>query len=101
MTTAVMVVVEKRSQMTRQAGLIQNDDVIQALAANRADHAFDIRPLPGRAWGRQDLFDAHGLHLVDKVLAEDAVAIPQEIAGSRVPGKRLPELVRGPFGRGM
>src|SRR3982750_2921384 len=63
-TAAVMVVVDKRLEMAGQAGLMEHDDVIQALPANGANHPFDIGALPGRPWGRQDLFDAHRLYLL-------------------------------------
>ncbi len=43
MTTTVMVIIEKQSEMVRQAGLVENDDVVQALPANRADHHSNIR----------------------------------------------------------
>ena len=46
MATAVMVVVEKQSEMARQTGLVENDQVVQALPANRADHPFDVGALP-------------------------------------------------------
>ena len=96
-TAAVMVIVEKRLQMARQAGLVENNHVIQALATNRANDPFDIRPLPGRARSGQDLFDSHGLDLIHKFLSKDSIAIAQEIAGCRVPGERFPELVSGPL----
>src|SRR4051794_32227163 len=76
-TAAVMVVVEKRSEMARQVSLVKNDHVVQALAANGPDHPFHIGALPGRARGRQHLFDTHGLHLFNEVTAEDPVAIAQ------------------------
>jgi hypothetical protein len=97
MATAVMVVVEKPLEMARQTGLVENDDVVQALPANRADHPFDVGALPGRARGRQHLFDPHGFHLLDEVSAEDPIPIAQQIAGCRVPGKRFSELVSGPL----
>jgi hypothetical protein len=61
--------------MASQAGLMENNQVIQALAVNRADHAFHISPLPGRARRSQDLFDPHRLDLLDEVLPKDPVAI--------------------------
>ena len=36
-TAAVMVVLEEPAQMTRQAGLVENDHVVQALTANGPD----------------------------------------------------------------
>jgi hypothetical protein len=63
--TTVMVIIEKRSEMARQAGLVENDHVIQALSANGADHAFGISPLPRRAWGRQLWFPYIPICLID------------------------------------
>ena len=60
-----------------QAALVEYDHVIQALASNRADHTFNIGTLPRRPRDRKYLFDAHGLHLVNEVLPEDPIAVPQ------------------------
>src|SRR3954471_18191565 len=87
--------------MTRQTGLIQNDDMIQALAPDGADHALDVSALPGRARGGQHWFDAHGLHLLDELLAENPVPVAQQITWCRVPGKGLPELMSRPCGGRM
>ncbi len=46
-----MIVVQEGLQIARQAGLMENNHVVQALAANGADHPFDVRPLPGRTRG--------------------------------------------------
>jgi hypothetical protein len=100
-TTAVMVVVEEPTQMTRQAGLVEDHHVIQALASNGADHVFHIRALPGRAWGRQHWLDAHGLDLLDELLAEDPVPVAEQIAGHGALRKCLPQLVSRPFCRRM
>jgi hypothetical protein len=50
--------------------------VIQALAANGADHPFDIGTLPGRPRRRKHSFDAYGLHLVDEILPQDPIVVP-------------------------
>jgi hypothetical protein len=76
-TTTVMITVEKRSEMARQAGLFKNDHVIQALPANGPNYPFDISPLPGRAWGRQHLLDSHGLHLLHKLVTKNPVPVAQ------------------------
>src|SRR4051794_36092546 len=101
MTATVMVIVEEQSEMARQTGLVENDDVVQALAPNRADHALDVGSLPGRARCRKHLFDSHGLDLLHKLLAEDPVPVAQQIAGCGLPGKGFPQLVRGPLGGRM
>src|SRR5215469_17089677 len=53
-----MIIVCEVSEVAIQAGFTEYDHVIQALAAQRADHALDIGSLPKRPW-RGHLFDAH------------------------------------------
>jgi hypothetical protein len=45
---ASMIVVHETLQVTVQAPFTEHDHVVQALAADGADDAFDIRSLPGR-----------------------------------------------------
>jgi hypothetical protein len=42
-----MIVVHETLQVTGQAPFAEHDDVVQALAADGADHAFDISPYRG------------------------------------------------------
>ena len=44
---------------------------------------------------------AHGLHLVDEVLAKDLVAIAQQIPRGCIPGKGFAHLLRSPLRRRM
>jgi hypothetical protein len=52
-----VVVGEIRAQDAAEMGLAQNDDVIEALAADGADHPFRERVLPRRSRGREHLAD--------------------------------------------
>ena len=71
----------------------ENDDVIEALAPDRADHALGVRVLPRRARCDENLGDAHHLELGREGVAVDAVAITNEVAGLRlVIRKRLQDL---------
>jgi hypothetical protein len=47
--------------------LVEDDDLIQALPPDRADHALDVSVLPRLAWRRDDLSDSHRID----PLAED------------------------------
>ena len=76
MRSAPMIVADEVLQVSVQTVIIEYDHVIQALAADGADHSFYIGTLPGRPRSRKHLLDAHGLHLVDEVRAEDPIAIP-------------------------
>jgi hypothetical protein len=42
MRAAPVIVAAKLLQMASQAGFVENDDMVQALAADRADDALDI-----------------------------------------------------------
>ena len=53
-----LVVFEIRLQDATQAWFMQDDDVVQALAANRADQALDIGILPRRLRSGEDFSDA-------------------------------------------
>jgi hypothetical protein len=70
-----MIIVHEVSEVERQAGFAEYDHVIQALAAKRADHPFDIGSLPGRTRHREHLLEAHRLHLRHELRPEDPIAI--------------------------
>ena len=71
--------------------------MIEALAANRTDHALDVGPLPRGSRRREHLLDAHVVNLSGEVVAEDSIPISQQIVWCRVPGERIAKLLGGPF----
>jgi len=73
-----MIIVRESSQVAIQAGFTEYDHVIQALPPDGTDHPLDIDSLPRRSRRREQLFDAHRLHLLHKVRPENPIA--QEIA---------------------
>jgi len=52
---AAPMVRETRAKDAAQMPVVEDDHVVQTLAANGADHAFDVRILPGRARCRADV----------------------------------------------
>ena len=80
---------------------VQNDDVIEALAAYGADQAFDIGILPGRARGAKHLFDTEAVHTATEREVIDVVAIAQEIPRGFIPWKCLDHLLCRPLARGV
>src|SRR6187549_916412 len=76
---APMIVVHETLYVTGQAPLAEHDYVVQALAADGADDAFDISSLPGGTRCRQHLLDPHGFDLIHEIFPEDPVAIAQQI----------------------
>ena len=55
--------------------------MIEALATNGSNHSLDIGSLPRRAGCRQDFADAHVSHLFSEVVAEDRIAVVQQVTG--------------------
>ena len=97
----LIIVVHETLQVTGQAPFAEHDYVVQVLAANGADDPFHVSSLPGRTRCRQHLFDTHGFDLIEDFFPEDPVAISEQIAGRRVPGKGFAELLSGPLCGGM
>jgi len=83
-----------------QSGLVRDDNVIQALAPDRADDALDVGVLPRRARRRADALDVHARDGGGD-RGERAIPIMQEIAGRLVLREGVPKLLGGPGRRGM
>ncbi len=95
-----VVVPEVGSETTSKVCLVQDDDVVEKLAAEGANDAFTEGVLPGRARRSENLDRAHALHSSAELATVDAVAITQEVAWRRVIGERLDDLLRRPGGSG-
>ena len=87
--------------MPVQRGLVQNDHVIEALAAKGADDAFRVGTLPRGLRCRKNFLDSHSVYFLRKLIAEDPVAIPKQVPRDLLKGKGLPELPGGPLGHRM
>ena len=68
MRPAVVVILKIRRQRTAQVMLIEDDDVIETFAADRADDALDIGVLPRRSRCGDDLLDRHRLDTITEGL---------------------------------
>ena len=60
------------------------------------DHSLDIGSLPRRARCRQDLADAHISQLFSEIMAENGIAVAQQVAGKLSEGKGLSHLLSRP-----
>lgn len=80
---------------------MEHDHVVQTLAAEGADQPFDVRPLPRRSWRRKNFLDAHVLDLLREFVAEDPIAIAQQITWCGVPRKGVAELLGSPLRGGV
>jgi hypothetical protein len=71
---------------------MQDDDVVQAFAANRADQALDIGILPRRLRSGEDFANAQPPCRFVEFLSVAAVAIAKQIAGPTVPSESFQQL---------
>ena len=78
---------------------VQDDDVVQTLAPDRADYPFDVRILPGGSGSRHDFLDAHGGNRGPEGRAGNAVSVPDQVPRPCGPGEGLPDLLCNPRGR--
>ena len=79
----------------------KDENMIQALASDRADEALREGILP-RALGRcQDFVDPYALHALPEHVTVDRVAIAEEIGGRGVLREGVHDLLGGPVGGGV
>src|SRR5262245_35597592 len=77
--------------------LADDDQVVQALAADRSDDSLGVGVLPGRLWGGEDFPDTDRSDDPPELVAVGTIPIPQQVARlGAAPGKGLPDLLRGP-----
>lgn len=92
-----MIVVGAETESSPERRFVEDDHVIEALAADRADQALHVGFLPGRPRRRKHLLHAYVLDLLRKIVAKDSVAISQEITRCRVPREPVAELLGCPL----
>jgi hypothetical protein len=72
-----MVVDQIASQDAAKVSLVQDEDVIQALAPDRADEPLHERLLPRTLRCRENLLDPHALHAAPKYLPVNTIAVAE------------------------
>src|ERR1035441_10505116 len=91
-----MIILNVRRQDAAQMTLIENYDVIETRAPDRANDPLDISVLPGRSRRGNDFIESHRLNAIAEAPTIRCVTIPQQIAGRNVPRKRLGHLACEP-----
>jgi hypothetical protein len=99
--SGAVVIREIASQDVTQVALAQDDDVVETVAANRADQAFGKRILPRTLGSREDFSDLHALHALAEHVSVNRVAIAKEIGRGGVVGEGVHDLLSGPRRGGM
>src|SRR2546426_8797340 len=96
MSAGPVIVGEVAGQGAAQVSFAQDDDMIETLAADRADEPLREGILPRAVRRREDFLDPHAVHSAAKLLAVDLVPVAQEIGERGV----VREGVRGRPDRG-
>ena len=74
----MVIVLEVIGEDPLEVLLVQHDDMVEAFPANRSDHAFAIRILPGRLRRIDHFLDTHVGDPPAKFAIIDAVSVPDE-----------------------
>jgi hypothetical protein len=82
-------------------GLAEDDDVIEAFPADRADQPFRMSVLPRRPWGCRVISDAHRRKTLRDHLTVGCVAISNQIVRCFILREGLGGLAGDPHGRGQ
>ena len=90
MRSGSVIVIQIRTKDTTEGRFVEHEHVVQALAPNRTNDALDVGPLPGGARGAPHFVDTHVSHLVSEGIAEDSIAVAQQVARKldRLPCRR-------------
>ena len=77
MSAAGVIVVDVLSQDSPEVPFVEDDHVVETLAANATNHPFDVRILPWRARRRPNLVDAESRDAPAEVRSIDSISVSQ------------------------
>ena len=99
---AVVVIDEILAQEVSEVLVIKHDHVVKALAPDGADDPLDVRILPRRLAGGDDLSDSHSFDSGSEIGTVSRMAISEEIAGEWLIAREgLDQLLCCPRGAGI
>jgi hypothetical protein len=80
-----VVIKRIKGEYSAQMRFVKDQDVIQAIAPERADQPLDIRVLPGRPWRNRPVPNAHRPHASSKDWSIGRVIVAHHIGRRCVP----------------
>ena len=98
---SLVIVREVPGQDATQMSFAQDEDMIQALASDRADEPLREGILPRAVRRGEDFTDAHALHALPEHVAVDRVTIAEEEGRGGVIREGVHDLLGGPVGGGV
>src|SRR5262245_44290678 len=76
----------------------KNNHVVEAFAADTADHSFRVWILPRRVGSGDDFFDSHTGYSSPEIVSVDRISVADQVAWGSVFRKRLDQLLGRPGG---
>jgi len=101
MSAGPVIVGEVAGQGAAQMSFAQDDDMIETLAADRADEPLGEGVLPRAGGRRQHFTNPHALQPLPERVTIDAVAIAEEVGRRGVVWEGVDDLLGRPGARGM
>src|SRR5262245_16263494 len=89
----VMIILEIPGQEPPQMALVQDDHLVEAVAADTANEPFHVGILPWALWGDEDLFDPHVPYPLPKGRPVDTITVAEEIPWCLVPREGFDHLL--------
>ena len=101
MSAGPVIVGEVAGQSATQVSFAQDDDMIETLAADRADEPLGEGVLPRAGGRRQHFTNPHALQPLPEHVTIDVVAIAKEVGRRGVVWESVDDLLGGPGACGM
>ena len=100
-SASLVIVREVRGEEASQVPLAENDNVVEALAPDRADESLREGILPRAVRDRENFTDSHTRHTLPEDVTVDCVAVAEEVGRCGIVGEGVYDLLGGPVGGGM
>src|SRR5580692_298321 len=101
MRPVVVIVADILVHQAFEMPFIDNDHMVEKIAATSTNPAFGNAVLPGTSEARSLRLNAEALHRVNDFLIEVCAAIKDQVFGSRIVGECLAQLLDYPGGSWM
>lgn len=96
MTAGQVIIVKVARDDVPEVGCVEHDHMVQTVAADGSDQAFDEGVLPGRLRSNKDFFGSQVVSAAPETVAVTAVAIADQVTWCLLEGERFADLLGDP-----
>src|SRR5882762_8956297 len=97
MRSRSVIVIQIRTKDMTEGRFVEHEHMVQALAAESNQSRARRRPAAGGSRGAQHFLDTHVSHLSPEGIAEDSIAVAQQVARKLIKGESFSQLLSGPL----